>query len=235
MSTAGAVLTAAGSGSRLGAAMPKALVELAGVPLVAHAAARLARSGRVGQLVVTAPADCIARVRAAVQAVCAIDLEVVPGGVTRQASVASGLAVLDAQHEIVLVHDAARPLASVPLIDRLIDTVANGYDAVVPAVPVTDTIKEVDDAEPPRAVRTLARAQLRAVQTPQAFRASLLRAAHAEAAPLATDERTAVGDDAGLVERLGHEVRVVEGEPRALKITTGHDLAIAALFLEEDS
>ena len=235
MTTAGAVLTAAGSGSRLGATVPKALVELAGVPLVAHAAARLAGSGRVRQLVVTAPADCIAEVRAAVTAVGATGVEVVAGGSTRQASVAAGLAALDTRDEIVLVHDAARPLASPGLIAQLIDTVAGGHNAVVPAMPVADTIKEVDDGDPPRAMRTLTRAGLRAVQTPQAFRASLLRAAHAAAAQLAADERTAVSDDAGLVERLGQEVRVIPGEARALKITTRHDLAIAALFLEEDS
>lgn len=233
MTTADAVLTAAGSGSRLGAGVPKALVELAGVPLVAYAAARLAGSGRVRSVVVTAPGDQVAAVRAAVTAVGATGVEVVPGGPTRQASVAAGLAALDDQEQIVLVHDAARPLASTALIDRLIRSVAAGHDAVVPAVPVTDTIKEVDDGDPPRAVRTLARAALRAVQTPQAFRAALLRAAHAEAAHLAGDERTAVSDDAGLVERLGHEVRVIEGEAGALKITTSHDLAIAALFLEE--
>ena len=215
--------------------MPKALVELAGTPLVAHAAARLADSGRVRQLVVTAPADHVADVRAAVLAACAIPVEVVAGGVTRQASVAAGLAVLDEQDEIVLVHDAARPLASTGLIAQLVDLVAGGHRAVIPAVPVTDTIKEVDDGAPPRAVRTLTRHALRAVQTPQAFRASVLRQAHASAAALAADERTAISDDAGLVERLGQEVRVVEGESRALKITTRHDLAIAALFLEEDS
>ncbi|WP_147915971.1 2-C-methyl-D-erythritol 4-phosphate cytidylyltransferase [Ruania zhangjianzhongii] len=235
MRSAGAVLTAAGSGSRLGAAVPKALVELAGTTLVAHAAARLAGSGRVRHLVVTGPGDQLTEVRAAVRAVCAIPVEVVPGGPTRQASVAAGLAALDASNEIVLVHDAARPLASTALIAQLIDTVASGHDAVVPALPVTDTIKEVDDADPPRAVRTIARERLRAVQTPQAFRASLLRTAHRDAALLAADEHTAVSDDAGLVERLGHEVRVIEGESRALKITTRHDLAIAALFLEEES
>lgn len=235
MMTAGAVLTAAGSGSRFGAAVPKALVELAGTPLVAHAAARLTSSGRVRHLVVTAPVEQLAEVRAAVTAACPVPVQVVAGGSTRQASVAAGLTALDAREEIVLVHDAARPLASPALIARLIDTVASGHDAVVPALPVPDTIKEVDDGDPPRAVRTLARERLRAVQTPQAFRASLLRMAHRSAAQLAADERTAVSDDAGLVERLGHEVRVVDGESCALKITTRHDLAIAALILEEDS
>lgn len=200
-----------------------------------RAAAQLADSGRVRHLVITAPERHLAAVREAVSTVAAIPVEVVPGGATRQASVAAGLAVLPEAEEIVLVHDAARPLASAALIARLVEAVAGGHQAVVPGVPVIDTIKEIGDGVPPRAVATLTRAALRAVQTPQAFRSTLLRRAHTSAAHLAADERTALSDDAGLVERLGHEVRVIEGEARALKITTRHDLAIAALFLEEDS
>src|SRR5699024_5442014 len=97
--------------------------------------------------------------------------------------------------EIVLVHDAARPLASTGLVRRLVQTVRAGHPAVVPALPVIDTIKEVDDADPPRAVRTVERRHLRAVQTPQAFRAELLRRAHASAAHLAGGEATAASDD----------------------------------------
>jgi len=228
-----AVLTAAGTGSRLGADLPKALVLLAGLPLVAHAAARLADSGQVHELVVTAPAEHLPAVRAAVAAVVHLPVQTVAGGPSRQASVAAGLAALDRRPEIVLVHDAARPLASTGLVRRLVQTVRAGHPAVVPALPVIDTIKEVDDADPPRAVRTVERRHLRAVQTPQAFRAELLRRAHAAAAHLAGGEATAASDDAGLVERLGSEVRVVAGEATAMKITTARDLAIAELLLAE--
>ncbi len=230
-----AVLTAAGSGSRLGADLPKALVPLAGLPLVAHAAARLAGSGRVHELVVTAPAGYLDAVRTAVVAACDLPVQVVAGGPSRQASVAAGLAVLSRALPIVLVHDAARPLASPALVRRLVDAVREGHPAVVPALPVTDTIKEVDDADPPRAVRTLDRGRLRAVQTPQAFRTDLLRQAHAAAAHLAAVEARAASDDAALVEQLGAQVRVVAGEEQAMKVTTVRDLAVAELLLREGS
>jgi len=229
----GAVLTAAGSGRRFGAEVPKALVPLAGRSLVVHAALTLERTAAVQHLVVTAPPDHLRAIESAVATACAIPVTVVPGGPTRQASVAAGLAALHGC-EVILVHDAARPLASVTLMQRLIDQVQQGHEAVVPGVPVTDTIKEVDDARPPRALRTVERSGLRAIQTPQAFRSATLRRAHAAGAELAGEEATAVSDDAGLAERCGTTVRVIEGEPRAMKITTPHDLALAELFATEE-
>lgn len=242
-----AVLTAAGSGSRLGHSLPKALVPLGGQSLVAHAAqnllaARAAGDDRVRVLVVTAPAfhlDAIARELGGLDDVA---LLVVAGGPTRQASVAAGLAALDADPraadvDVVLVHDAARPLAPPSLVVRVIEAVRDGHPAVVPGLPVTDTIKRV---APHRGVtvepvlETVPRAELRAVQTPQGFARDLLARAHAHGAEHAHDETLAASDDAGLVERLGEPVWVVAGDERAAKITTVRDLAVAALPTESD-
>ncbi|WP_245708930.1 2-C-methyl-D-erythritol 4-phosphate cytidylyltransferase [Ruania alba] len=217
--------------------MPKALVPLAGRPLVAIAAERLAASGQVSEIVVTAPAGYLDEIHAAVLSGAdlgpGVRVHVVAGGISRQASVAAGLASLTSTAQVVLVHDAARPLVSPTLVQRLVATVVAGHDAVIPAVPVIDTIKEVDDGDPPVAVRTVDRAALRAVQTPQAFRADVLRRAHEAGAARAADEATAVSDDAGLVEALGLPVHVIAGEQAAMKVTTLHDLAIAELYLRE--
>ena len=220
---------------------------LGGQSLVAHAArnllaARAAGDDRVRVLVVTAPAfhlDAIARELGELDEVV---LLVVAGGATRQASVAAGLAALDADEraadvDVVLVHDAARPLAPPSLVARVIEAVRDGHPAVVPGLPVTDTIKRV---APHRGVtvepvlETVPRAELRAVQTPQGFARELLLRAHAHGADDAHDEALAASDDAGLVERLGEPVWVVAGDERAAKITTARDLAVAALPTESD-
>ncbi|UFU03520.1 2-C-methyl-D-erythritol 4-phosphate cytidylyltransferase [Ruania suaedae] len=227
------MLTAAGSGQRFGADLPKALVLLRGRPLVAHATSRIAASGVVDEIVVTAPAGHLDEVHRAVTRACDLPVRIVAGGLSRQASVAAGLASLSPAVEMVLVHDAARPLASPELIRRLVRAVGSGIDAAIPSVPVVDTIKEIGGGDPPVALRTLDRPRLRAVQTPQAFRASVLRRAHRQGAALADDEATAVSDDAGLVEAMGVPVHLVEGEAAALKITTRHDLAIAGIYLDE--
>ncbi|WP_421742157.1 2-C-methyl-D-erythritol 4-phosphate cytidylyltransferase [Cellulomonas sp.] len=241
-----AVLTAAGSGSRLGRPLPKALVPLEGQSLVAHAArnllaARAAGDDRVRVLVVTAPAFHLAAIERELEQLSdEVTLLVVAGGATRQASVAAGLAALvadprGADVDVVLVHDAARPLAPASLVERVIEAVRDGHPAVVPGLPVTDTIKRV---APHRGVlvepvlETVPRAELRAIQTPQGFTRELLLRAHASGAEDAHDEALAASDDAGLVERLGEPVWVVAGDERAAKITTARDLAIAALPAE---
>jgi 2-C-methyl-D-erythritol 4-phosphate cytidylyltransferase len=134
---------------------------------------------------------------------------VVAGGLTRSASVRAGLAAVPPEADVVLVHDAARPRGSAELWRRVIDAVRSGADAVVPAVPVTDTLREVGGS-------TVDRARFVAVQTPQAFRADVLRQAH-EGDPEGTD-------DASLVEAIGGAVVVVDGEPSNAKITTPYDL-----------
>lgn len=243
-----AVLTAAGSGTRLGLDLPKALVELDGLPLVAHAARRLCASGVVDALVVTAPPGLRDHVATLLADDPAVDrpVQVVEGAGTRQASVAAGLQAGrdlgegDAPADVVLVHDAARPLAPPSLVRRVVEAVRAGHGAVVPGLPVTDTIKRVapagagdaSGAEP--VVETVDRSALRAVQTPQGFDGELLARAHAAAAHRADDESVAATDDAGLVEALGVPVHVVPGDAAAAKITTAHDLRVAALTLRED-
>lgn len=230
-----AILTAAGSGSRLGSDLPKALVPLRGVPLVVHAAQRLGASGVVDAIIVTAPEAHLDQVRA-VLAHWNIDAEVVAGGPSRQASVASGLDMVPESASIVLVHDAARALAPADLIARIVREVRSGHDGVIPGMPVTDTIKQVE-AGPgaglgaQRITATVPRNRLCIVQTPQGFRADVLRKVHADAREQALDESTAATDDASLLEAAGHQVWSVKGDERALKITTAHDLAVAGLLL----
>ncbi|MFI2103024.1 2-C-methyl-D-erythritol 4-phosphate cytidylyltransferase [Isoptericola sp. NPDC019693] len=238
-----AILTAAGSGTRLGRDLPKALVALAGFPLVVHAARRLAASGVVDSLVVTCPAGLDVAVRDVVAQDPHVDVpvRVVEGGATRQASVAAGLALAAPGDDVVLVHDAARPLAPPLLVRRVVEAVRAGHGAVVPGLPVTDTVKRVVPVPAAgglgveRVVETPDRAELRAVQTPQGFDRALLERAHAQGAARARAEGRAATDDAGLVEALGEAAYVVPGEEAAMKITTERDLQVAALLLGEAS
>lgn len=174
------------------------------------------------QVVVVAPASHLVEAGALVSAHArAGDVTVVAGGAERTASVAAGLAALPDDVDVVLVHDAARCLAPAALFDRLVRAVREGADAVVPGLPVTDTIKAVDGAGV--VVGTPDRSTLRAVQTPQAFRRSVLAAAHASGA-----EAT---DDAALVERAGGRVVVIDGDDLAFKVTTAADLERAERIL----
>jgi len=214
------LVPAAGAGLRLGPGGPKALRELAGEPLLVHAVRRLCAAASIGQVVVAAPADSLDAVRALLSAVAPV--VVVAGGASRQLSVAAALAAADPALEIVLVHDAARALAPPALIERVAAAVRAGSPAVIPVLPVIDTIKQVDDAG--RVVGTVDRAVLRTVQTPQGFRRDVLVAAHAAA----VDEHT---DDAGLAEKIGVPVHTVDGDEAAMKITRPADLRLAELFL----
>ena len=233
-----AVLTAAGSGTRLGRDLPKALVEVAGVPMVVHAARRLAASGVVDSIVVTAPRFLVARMSDVVTGdrEVTVPVRVVAGGGTRQESVAAGLATADDGDDVVRVHDAARPFASPDLVRRVVDAVRAGHGAVVPGLPVVDTVKAVSAAphvsSTPGTVEPVTstpdRSALRAVQTPQGFDRALLDRAHAAAADRPSDAHAT--DDAGLVEALGEPVVVVPGEESALKITTERDLYLAGLY-----
>lgn len=237
--TIAAVLTAAGSGSRLGLELPKAVVPVAGDPLVVHAArallaARAADGSAVVQLVVTAPAahlDAVAALLGDVVDAAAADvrLDVVAGGRTRQESVAAGLAELVDGVDVVLVHDAARPFAPPGLVARVVDAVRAGHVAVVPGLPVVDTVKRVGagGAAGRPVLQTVPRADLVAVQTPQGFDRDVLERAHAVGSGRAADEATAASDDAGLVEAQGVAVWVVPGDERAAKVTTARDLLVA--------
>jgi 2-C-methyl-D-erythritol 4-phosphate cytidylyltransferase len=215
------LVPAAGSGVRLGPGAPKALRLLRGEPLLVHAVRRVAACPAVGAIVVAAPPDQVADVEKLLAPVAPVT--VVAGGATRQRSVAAALDAVPDPFHIVLVHDAARALAPPALVVAVADAVRAGHDAVIPVLPVVDTIKEVSASAD--VLGTVDRSVLRAVQTPQGFRRAVLAAAHAAAA---ADDAS---DDAGLVEKLGVRVRCVPGSEHAMKITRPFDLAVAELLL----
>jgi len=213
-----AVVPAAGSGERLAAGIPKAFCELGGRTLLEFAVAGLLESGVVDHVVVAVPAD---RIDQAGQAL-GDRVTVVAGGADRTQSVSlalAGLSLLPATAEFVLVHDAARALTPPRLIVRVVDALRSGHRAVVPALPLSDTIKAVDANGV--VLGTPERAGLRAVQTPQGFATDLLLRAYERAGS------ADFTDDASLVEQLGGQVRVVDGDPLAFKITTQLDLLLA--------
>ncbi|MEV6087718.1 2-C-methyl-D-erythritol 4-phosphate cytidylyltransferase [Streptomyces parvulus] len=226
-----AVIPAAGRGVRLGPGAPKALRALGGTPMLIHAVRAMAASRGVSLVVVVAPPDGAAEVRSLLDAHALperTDFAVVPGGETRQESVRLGLAALPPEYGIVLVHDAARPLVPVDTVDAVIEAVREGAPAVVPAVPLADTVKQVKPAEVPGApepvVATPERARLRAVQTPQGFDRETLVRAH----ETVTEDVT---DDASMVERMGPAVVVVPGHEEAFKVTRPLDLVLAEAVL----
>ncbi|PWJ26590.1 2-C-methyl-D-erythritol 4-phosphate cytidylyltransferase [Branchiibius hedensis] len=212
-SSVAAIVVAAGRGTRLDAGIPKALVPLAGEPLVVHAVRRVRACEQIGPIVVVAPGDVLADF---VSLLDSYEVTVVAGGAERTDSVGAGLAVLPSSAQLVLVHDAARALTPPALFDAVIAAVRDGADAVVPGVAVSDTIKQVDDTG--QVLATLDRSALRAIQTPQGFTRAALVAAHASG-DLATD-------DAALVEKAGGVVRVIEGSALAAKVTTQVDLRL---------
>jgi len=222
-----AVVPAAGRGERLGPGTPKALRQLGGLPLLVHAVRSLAEARAVDLVVVAAPPGGVGEVRALLAGYeSGADVRVVEGGDTRQQSVRRALESLPDHVEVVLVHDAARPLAPAELADAVAAAVNAGAEAVVPAVPVADTVKRVDDDGVVEA--TLDRSCLRAVQTPQGFRRDVLAAAHAAEEVSGT---SGVTDDAGLVERMGATVRTVPGSEEAFKVTRPLDLVLAEAVL----
>jgi 2-C-methyl-D-erythritol 4-phosphate cytidylyltransferase len=228
-----AVIPAAGRGVRLGPGAPKALRALAGTPMLVHAVRAMAASRAVSLVVVVAPPDGAPEVRNLLDEhplPDRTDIVVVPGGETRQESVRRGLDALPEDIDVVLVHDAARPLVPVDTVDAVVEAVRGGAVAVVPAMPLADTVKQVEPradgaAEP--VVGTPERALLRAVQTPQGFDRGTLDKAHRTVA-VAGDGAT---DDAGMVERLGAPVVVVRGHEEAFKVTRPLDLVLAEAVL----
>ncbi|MFE1317635.1 2-C-methyl-D-erythritol 4-phosphate cytidylyltransferase [Kitasatospora phosalacinea] len=228
---AAAVVPAAGRGERLGPGAPKALRELGGVPLLVHAVRALARSRAVGLVVVCAPPDGVAEVVSLLDShgLDGKDVRVVAGGASRQESVRLGLAAVPAGTRVVLVHDAARPLVPVEVVDAVAAAVRAGAEAVVPAVPLADTVKRVEPqpSGPEPVLDTPDRSTLRAVQTPQGFDLPALAAAHERALA----EGAEVTDDAGLIERFGGRVVVVPGHEEAFKVTRPLDLVLAEAVL----
>ena len=209
-----AIVAAAGSGERFGASIPKALIQLGDRTLLEHAISAL--SGVVEQIVVTAPAGFEDQIRVLVGDV----VTVVTGGATRSDSVRAGLAAIDGA-DFVLVHDAARALATRDLATSVVAALKAGDVAVVPALAVVDTLQNVDAGG--YVLNAVDRTPLRRIQTPQGFSFSVLKSIHQSA--------TEATDDSTLALNAGHKVRVIAGEERAIKITTPSDLATALTFL----
>ena len=217
-----ALLVAAGAGARLGIDRPKAFAELAGRPLLAESLDRLDRCPWVDAIVVAAPPGWEEPVILLSEELAASKVVAcVTGGATRAESVRLALREVVDAALVVIVHDAARPLVEDAVVERVLGPLAQGYDGVVPALPVPDTLKRIEGQ---RVVETVPRADLVAVQTPQAFLAGSLRTAYAGELPDATD-------CASLVERAGGRVAVVDGDPRLLKVTNAADLALVEALL----
>lgn len=206
------IVVAAGSGARFGRAKQ---YELLGDKRVLDWALDAARSVSEG-VVLVVPPDSAGHREPGVDAV-------VPGGPTRSASVRAGLAAVPGEVDIIIVHDAARPLAPIGLFEAVIAAVEAGADAAIAAVPVTNTIKRVKGDQ---VAATVDRSELVEVQTPQAFNAVALRRAHAD--------ETDASDDAALVEAAGGRVVIVEGSASNLKVTHPQDLAVARALMHHD-
>jgi 2-C-methyl-D-erythritol 4-phosphate cytidylyltransferase len=224
----GAIVVAAGSGVRFGSETPKQFHPLAGVPIVLRALRPFTSHPDVAQVVLVLPPEHAASPPAFLGDISDTVLTIVPGGPHRGDSVRAGLAVLRGDCGVILVHDGARPFVERTVIDAVIGYARNGEGAV-PAIPLSDTLKEVDRRDPTRVVRTRPRARIWRAQTPQGFPRQMLEKAHARAAR--TGYRAT--DDAALVEALGITVRLVPDRKRNIKITTPEDLAIAELLAGE--
>jgi 2-C-methyl-D-erythritol 4-phosphate cytidylyltransferase len=218
-----AVLAAAGRGERLGSDRPKAFARLGGRPLLAESLERLEGSGWIDFIVIAAPVEWEEPAILLAEELGAGKVSsVVTGGASRSESVREALAEVADDAAVVLVHDAARPLLPDEVIERVLAPLSEGWDGVVPGLPLSDTVKRV---EGDRVVETLPREELVAVQTPQAFVASALREA------LSGDISTA-SDCASLVEARHGRVKVVDGDPRLLKVTSSKDIAVIEAWLE---
>ena len=214
-----AIIPAGGRGARFGASVPKQLLALAGRPILAHSVGAIASSPDVTDLVVALPTELVS-IPPDYLSTIGKPLTIVAGGRRRRDSVANAFAQIASRADIVLIHDAARPLVSHDVIRRTIDAAA-ACGAAIAAVRASDTVKEVDDER--RVTATLSRERIYLAQTPQAFRVDVLR----DALQVEGDAT----DEAALAERAGHRVEVVDGDARNMKITTPDDLAIAERLL----
>ena len=218
-----AVLAAAGRGERLGSDRPKAFARLGGRPLLAESLERLEGSDWIDFIVIAAPAEWEEPAILLAEELGAGKVSsVVTGGASRSESVREAIAEVADDAAVVLVHDAARPLLPDEVVERVLAPLSEGWDGVVPGLPLGDTVKRV---EGDRVVETLPRGELAAVQTPQAFLTSILREA-------LRDDVADASDCASLVEARGGRVKVVEGDRRLLKVTSPEDLAVVEAWLE---
>ena len=217
-----AVLAAAGSGERLGAERPKAFVRLGARPLLAESLERLEGSDWIEAIVIAAPSGWEEpAILLAEELGCGKVNACVTGGATRAESVRLALAEVPAEAVAIVVHDAARPLVQDEVVERVLAPLREGWDGALPALPLADTIKRVRGDE---VVETLDRSELRAVQTPQAFVAAVLRDAYSAGT-------TDASDCASLVEARGGRVKIVPGDPRLIKVTDAVDLERVAALL----
>src|ERR1700693_3492487 len=234
MNRIAAIIPAAGLGTRMGAETPKQFLELDGMPLVIFALRRLAACPEITDLFIAARADDIVSLQDKVaKAALGRPARVVHGGDTRQQSVANALAQVDPATEMVLLHDAVRPFVTAEQVERVIAE-ARGRGAAILGIPAIDTVKEVKRASLPEDVAvisaTIPRERIVLAQTPQAFSYALLRDAFRKAQQ---DDVTA-SDEAALVERFGHDVFVVHGSDRNIKITRPSDMDLARFYLEQE-
>lgn len=234
MSRIAAILPAAGLSTRMGGETPKQFLELGGLPLVIFTLRRLAACEAITEFIIATRADEVASLTERVrQESLGRPVRVVRGGGTRQESVALALAEVPADTEIVLVHDAVRPFVTREQIARVIAE-ARERRAAILGIPAMDTVKEVKRASLPGDVAlitaTIPRERVVLAQTPQAFAFALLKEAFARAAA----DGVNASDEAGLVERLGVDVHVVQGSERNLKITKPADMELAQFYLDQE-
>ena len=234
MSHVTAILPAAGLGTRMGADTPKQFLALDGVPLLLFALRRLAACPAIAEFVIATRAEEVDSVTNSVASEnLGRPVHVVRGGDTRQDSVANALAEVSPEADLILVHDAVRPLVTVSQIERVIAEAAS-CDAAILGIPAMDTVKEVKRASLPTDVAlitaTIPRERVVLAQTPQVFLASLLLEAFARA----RQDGVTASDEAGLVERIGRDVHVVVGSERNLKITRPGDMELAEFYLRQE-
>src|ERR1700693_3155108 len=234
MSRIAAILPAAGLGTRMGAETPKQFLELDGVPIVILSLRSIASCELVTDIIVATRGDGVARLEERIrQETFKQKVRVVRGGDSRQDSVAQALQLVSNDTEIVLVHDAVRPFVTREQITRVIEE-ARKCRAAILGIPAMDTVKEVKRASLPEDVAlinaTIPRERIVLAQTPQAFATKLLKEAFARAEA----DGVNASDEAGLVERLGHDVHVVLGSERNIKITRPADMELARFYLERE-
>ena len=217
-----AVLAAAGRGDRLGSDRPKAFARLGERPLLAESLERLDASAWIDAIVIAAPEGWEEPAILLAEELSASKVSAcVTGGPTRGASVRAALAEVPEDAAVVVVHDAARPLVAEEVIERVVTALQEGWDGAVPGLPLVDTVKRVREGA---VAETLERDELRAIQTPQAFVATVLRQAFSGSVAIAPD-------CAALVEARGGRVKVVDGDARLLKVTTPDDLRLVESWL----
>jgi 2-C-methyl-D-erythritol 4-phosphate cytidylyltransferase len=229
-----AILPAAGLGTRMGAETPKQFLELDGVPIVILSLRRIAACPLITEIIVATRADNVERLEARIrEEKFQQPVRVIKGGDLRQDSVAQALKLVDDETELVVVHDAVRPFVTVEQITRVIEE-ARRCKAAILGVPAMDTVKEVKRASLPEDVAlitaTVPRERIVLAQTPQVFETRLLKEAFAQA----EGDGLNASDEAGLVERLGHDVYVVQGSERNIKITKPADMDLARFYLHAE-